>query len=236
MKSKTGAARLNALALAARAGDADALVELLALLRRRINFRVTRLMAPDQMGWATREDMEQVGRIAVVEAVEDFDPDRGAFGPFAMKRAVAAINDAISREMPGPAIPGRTMRRYLSAMDEAQGDEVQARDLAEMTPLTFDAVHAADLTESIQANEVVAEAATAIPALEPDDEDPEALAYRLLDALDDRARKLVTLVYLDGMTVGDAAEVIGVSRRTAHRILPAALAEMRATATQEDES
>jgi RNA polymerase sigma factor for flagellar operon FliA len=169
----------------------------------------------------SRDDLAQAGSVALVKAVDAWDPDRGIpFGAYARERIVGAIKDEMrssdwaSRGVRTTIKNTLAVQDFLTAelgrtptVDELAGalgvDRETAADglnLASRTIATLDGTTAANLAGDVVLTEdsvVHSERITYLTA-----------AVR---ALPDRMRLIVTMIYLDDHTVGEVAQELGVT-------------------------
>lgn len=191
------------------------------------------------------EDLEQVASLALVKAVDAFEPQRGA--PFAAY-AVPTILGELKRHMRDASwdvhVP-RALKETVLAIEAAE------RALSARTGLapTVDALAA----EAGVSNEQVLEALAArtahdaLPLATPDDESPAAtaaapaeIAEDFRDAVDERLvlsealralprreRTILRLRLLDGLTQTEIAARVGLSQMYVSRLLRATLERLR---------
>jgi RNA polymerase sigma-B factor len=220
-----------ALALAARRGDRDArerLVQELAPVVARLAGRLA--------GQVPRADLEQAGMIGVLNALEGYRPDRGAFEPYATRFAVGEML-ATARQLGSAVHLPRAARLSVREMERAVGKLTAQRgrtptvtEIAEETSMTEEevliALRSRHLAQPPPADEASLE-------LLPDEHDAMARAvHRLdlgmhLDALDERSRRILALRFGLGLSQTEIAERVGVSQMHVSRLLRAALAELR---------
>ena len=96
------------------------------------------------------EDAHSEGVLAVLGAIQSYEPGRSAstFFTHAYTAAKHAMSEYVSSNgYDGPSVPGRSVRRYHQHMKAANGDLVEAQQLAlansSMGHATFMAVHTA---------------------------------------------------------------------------------------------
>jgi RNA polymerase sigma factor for flagellar operon FliA len=169
----------------------------------------------------SRDDLAQAGSIALVKAVDAWDPDRGIpFGAYARERIVGAIKDEMrasdwaSRGVRTTVKNTLAVQDFLTAelgrtptVDELAGalgvDRETAADglnLAARTISTLDGTTAVNLAADIVLTED-----SVVHA--------ERMAYlsAAVNALPERMRLIVTMIYLNDRTVGDVAQELGVT-------------------------
>lgn len=93
-----------------------------------------------------REDLYQEGYIAVLEALDGYDPAKGSFATYIFRPVRGAVASAAGEFYSGFTLPETAITRYRQAM-AATSTEAEARQYAAdnkmMTVDTFDSVHAA---------------------------------------------------------------------------------------------
>jgi RNA polymerase sigma-B factor len=219
-----------ALALAARRGDSEArerLVRELAPVVARLAARLA--------GHMPRADLEQAGMIGVLNALEGYRPDRGAFEPYATRFAVGEML-ATARQLGSAVHLPRAARLSVREMEGAvtrltgeRGRTPTVAEIAAQTSMTEEEVLVA-LRSRHLSQPPPDEAAL---ELLPDDHDAMAMAVRRLDlgmhleALDERSRRILALRFGLGLSQTEIAERVGISQMHVSRLLRAALAELR---------
>lgn len=181
-----------------------------------------------------RDDLIQVGILGLIDAVRRFDPDRGVrFSSFAGRRIEGAITDYLRSTDWAPRSV-RSRRRIL-AMAEARGattdDEVSRlsgldtdtvrrvrADVERASLLSFERVIDAgadvnDSNHSIDAELLRQESARTLRSA--------------LDRLPTRQRMLVEAHFLDGRTLTEIGEAMGVTQSRASQLKAEALATLR---------
>ena len=201
------------------------------------------------------EDLEQVAYLALVRAVDGFDPTRGtAFTSY----AVPSIAGAIKRHFRDNGWSVRVPRdlQELALRVERISDELVAE-----TGHTPTAAQIADRA-GIEVEDVL-EAREAFRALHSDsldqprgareDEDSGSLLdtlgdadlelvrahdrtalYSVLDTLDERDRTIIRLYYKDELTQAEIGRRLGYSQMHVSRLLRQAVERLRLTATQQE--
>ena len=199
-----------------------------------------------------RDDLEQVASLALVKAVDGFDPARGAnFAAYAvptilgelkrhMRDATWAVH--VPRELKDRVLAVERAERALAART---GRAPTAQDLATEAGLSIEAVldaltargaHDAlplDPTDTPDADSA-AEGAQA--ALAEHDDFRDAIDDRLavenaLRRLRERERTILRLRFIDGLTQSEIAAQVGLSQMYVSRLLRATLERLRAEIT-----
>lgn len=185
------------------------------------------------------EDLRQVAHLAIVRAVERFDPDRGvAFATFA-SRSIEGELKRYFRDRTWAVRPPRRiqelhleLRRATEALQQRLGRSPTPRELAEELQVGED-----EVLEALEAN-----AAHESATLDTADNtgvagwhlgDAEIAVGRLdlrmaLAALPERHREIVILRFYGDLSQAEIAERIGVSQSYLSRMLRRALLDLRA--------
>ncbi|MCU0312381.1 MAG: sigma-70 family RNA polymerase sigma factor [Acidimicrobiales bacterium] len=193
------------------------------------------------------DDLEQVARVALVGAVERFDPDQGVpFVGFAVPTITGALKRHFRDRTWGVGVPRRvkdlvpTVRRTVEELG-ATRDRVTAGDVAEALGLDLDVVlevmEAAGSyrPDSLDVGPVDVDGPTATG--ETDEltrvVDREALRA-LLETLPERDRRVVVLACYAEWTQDRIARELGVSQMTVSRIVRRSLDTLHASLTADD--
>jgi RNA polymerase sigma-B factor len=230
---------------AARDGDRHAreeLVESYLYLARRLARRYRR------SAFAV-EDLEQVASLALVKAIDAFDPTRGTrFSSYAVPCITGALkrhfrDHAWSVRMPAGLqdLALRIQRqqdgmvaatgRHPTAAELAETEGVEVEDVVEAR-LAIRAYRAHLLSQPVRSEED--EETSLVDLLgEPDAELERVVDRAALDAilrqLDQRARLVIELYYRQELTQSEIADRLGCSQMHISRVLRAALAQLKAT-------
>lgn len=176
-------------------------------LRRRIGPRVS------------REDLMQIGMLALVEAAERFDAERGVpFELWAAPRVRGALIDGLA-SLTGLS---RTHVRAITAYNNASTDERASFSKAPAVLTIVDGELAEDLFDHGQC--------VTLPRDPADDSLRREAFHHVLTALDQVAtdeRELIRSHYLEGRTLAQLAEERGVSRSWLSRLHQRALHRVR---------
>ena len=156
------------------------------------------------------DDLVGYGLIGLVEATRKYEPKRGIeFVTFAYPRVHGAIYDGISKL----SWMSRSRFSRLTAVRdkaEAAGDEFAAKaaelELAEVS-------HLDSGTEQQLVAEDVEDVDSGLTRLE----EKQVLA-QLINELPDREKRLVSMVYIDGVTLNTASQRLGISKSWASRM------------------
>jgi RNA polymerase sigma-B factor len=194
------------------------------------------------------DDLLQVASMALVKAVDRFEPDRGlAFSSFAVPTMIGEIKRHFRDTAWALHVP-RALKEQILLVERCErelsgrlGRAPTVEDLADAACLTSEAVleaieaRSAHDTESIDAALDEDDAATVrSEALGADDAHLELVDVRsalssAMDQLADRDRRIIELRFVGGLTQTQIAERVGVSQMQVSRLLRGALAELRAT-------
>ena len=191
------------------------------------------------------EDLEQAASLALVKAIDRFEPDRGvAFSTFAW----ATISGELKRHMRdrtwGLRVPRRLQEHFLVTAKAA--DELHQRYGRPPTVGELCAVTGLDTEQTIEALEVraahrlpsvegLARNAEREQAWEPGDVDPSFdasddrdLVRRLVEQLSEEDRELLKLRFTDQLSQSEIAARTGVSQMHVSRRLSRTLDQLRA--------
>ena len=189
------------------------------------------------------EDLEQVGMVGLINAVDRFDPDRGVeLATFATPTILGEIKRPFRDRTWAVHVPRRLQElsgRLVARADELTHDLGRAptvRELAESL-----GVEQEDILEALEAHHGYAtdslEPATEDAgggATEPGDLDPafELIEDReslrpLLLALPERERRIIMLRFFRGMSQTQIAEELGISQMHVSRLLARSIADLR---------
>jgi RNA polymerase sigma factor for flagellar operon FliA len=188
---------------------------------------------PPETGSLAREDFDQIGAMALIEAVDRFDPAKGCrFESFAIGRIRARVIDALRSE------------DFLSRAARRRARAVEAERERGFTP--------AEIASRLDLSEAQVQASLGHYTLAPfapleeihgDEADPAAILeagerfaalHDAIAMLPDEEREAITALYLEGHSAGDLArawrcsiaEISGIERRALDRLrafLPASL-------------
>lgn len=190
------------------------------------------------------EDLRQVAHLAVLRAVERFDPEVGVkFGTFASRTADGELKRWF-RDRTWAVRPPRSLqelhlniRRRTEQMHQTLGRAPTLDELAEATDASVDQV-----LEAMEAG--TAHGAESLDRPAGDDEsgpavviggedaafgrtDERILVEELLDELPERERELIRLRFFEHRTQPDIAERFGVSQSYLSRLLRKTLLDLR---------
>ncbi len=180
-----------------------------------------------------RDELISSGVLGLIDAVERFDPDRGArFESYALLRIRGAILDELRLVDWLPRSVRSTARQIEQAQDDLESElkrNASDEEVAERLGMEVDSVR--------RAMQQVGEAAvlgldhvtvdqrdgtpdTLIdkvsglpgePSQTPDEQERRVHVVESINTLDERERVVVTLYYYGGMTLGDIGEMLGLS-------------------------
>lgn len=229
----------NAYAASGRRRDRNRLVEAHIGFARHVAARYANRGVPD-------EDLHQVALLALVKAVDRYDPENGAaFTSFAGRTIEGEIKRYFRDATWAVRVPRSTkelhllVRRATDELSAATGrsptvSEV-ARHLEIETDQVVEALGAAAAFSSSSLDESSDEdgrRTSASARFASHDEHLEAapdrmLIERLLGELPERERRIVELRYFETMTQSEIAEIVGVSQMHVSRLLRRAVTLMR---------
>ena len=156
------------------------------------------------------DDLVGYGMIGLVEAAKKYQPKRGIeFTTFAYPRINGAIYDGVSK------LSWMSRSRYkrlmkLKAQAEEEGDTETSDRVSEdmmgvssLDPETVQAI-VSDEQETAETNAVR--------------DEEHRLLSQLIEKLPNREKRLITMIYIEGLTLQDASERIGISKSWASRM------------------
>ena len=190
----------------------------------------------------TTEDLAQVARIGLLQAIDRFDPSfERPFAVFARATIVGELKRHVRDRTWVMRVPRSLQEHYLevvrAADDLAQelGHSPSILEIAERTGLSEDHV-----LEAIELGAVQRPASLDAPlpdgkALEPGNDDPTLVAaegrvylMEVLDRLPEREREILHLRFIDGLTQTQIGLHLGVSQMYVSRMLSRTLSRLRA--------
>ena len=185
----------------------------------------------------SRDDLAQAGSIALVLAVEQFDPERGVpFGAYARERIIGAIKDEMRADDWAKRTTRTTIRVTLATKETLTAQLGRTPTVSELAGAlgvdrqsASDALAMAERTVSTL-DTGIAESIASSVAL-PDEELVVAERMEYLRAavasLPERLRHVVTEIYLAGRSVGELAEELGVTHSAVSQQRSEAVSLMR---------
>ena len=226
--------------------DRDALIERFLPLARSLARRYRRGAEP-------LEDLEQVASLALVKAVESFDPSRGvAFSSY----AVPSISGALKRHYRDHGWSVRVPRdlqelamriqRFNEAASATTGTSPTAAQIAEHAGITveevieareaYQALHAVSLDQPDRSGDDEGRVSLLETMGARDSEFERAfdrvLLDSLLESLDERDQTIVRLYYQEGLTQREIGHRLGLSQMHISRLLRDATATLADVAAQ----
>jgi len=190
------------------------------------------------------DDLVQVASLALIKAIERFDPGRGLeFSTFAVPTIVGELKRHFRDKGWALRVPRRLQELHLrlgSAVSELThelGRSPSIPELADRLQATTDEVIEAidapvagdDATRTASAT--IGEADDGIAGI-----DERSQLTSLLRELPERERTILVLRFYDGLTQSEIAERMGISQMHVSRLLSRTLAQLRQQAADEDEA
>ncbi len=199
------------------------------------------------------DDLVQVASLALVKAVERFDPSRGLeFSTFATPTIVGELKRHFRDKGWAIRVPRRIQElhgRLNVLVGELTHELGRSPSIAELARAARTSEE--EVLEAMEASRAYrASSLDALTAADGGDErglvPPEVdvlfrsvenrlLVDRLLSALDPRDRLMLRMRYFDEMTQGDIAERLGISQMHVSRLLRRSLDQLRLSLQPEDE-
>ena len=229
-----------------RNGDRSLRNQLVEMHLHLANYQVRRYAGRSGLG---EDDLRQVAFLAILRAVERFDPDRGvAFATFAGRTIDGELKRYLRDHGWSVRPPRRSqelyreLRRLEDHLHQEQGRAPTVRELATLAQVSEDQVlealeaGGAYRSASLEAPSPMTEGtegASLADRLGGDDArfeqaDIRTLLENLLDELPDRDRRIVEMRFFGDMTQPEIAEIVGVSQSYLSRVLRRSLETIRA--------
>jgi RNA polymerase sigma factor for flagellar operon FliA len=193
------------------------------------------------------DDLVGFGNIGLLQALERFDPSRGVvFQSFAVPRIRGAILDAIRKYYGVPRSASTATKRLHAteaALAGALGRAPTKAELAESLGTTASALEAtaAPAGRTIVSLDALletpnGETVARMASQHPDDdvagraEHTETLVElrRALEALEERDQRLLSLYYVEELTMNEIGEILGISEGRVCQLHARALQDLRA--------
>jgi RNA polymerase sigma-B factor len=192
------------------------------------------------------EDLKQVALLALVQAVDRFDPSLGlAFSTFATPTIIGTLKRHLRDRTWAVRPPRPVQERYLeiAALGETLTHELGRSpliaELARRAKCSEDQVHEALDAASLHRRHDALATDPVRSFAEPGKLDQEldrvetrATVEELLDALPERERQIVRMRFYDGLAQSTIARRIGVSQMQVSRLLAQSLTHLRALAAE----
>jgi RNA polymerase sigma-B factor len=229
--------------------DRDAVIDRFLPLARSLARRY-------QRGAEPLEDLEQVASLALVKAVEGFDPSRDvAFSSFAVPTISGALKRhyrdhgwsvRVPRELQELAM---RIQRFNEAASASTGESPSAAQVARHAGVSveevieargaYQALHADSLDQPRQSRDDDGRASL-LDMIEARDTElgtalDRVLIDSLLETLDERDRSIVRLYYLEELTQSEIGSRLGLSQMHISRLLRQATERLAATATAQSD-
>ena len=230
--------------------DRDAVIDRFLPLARSLARRY-------QRGAEPLEDLEQVASLALVKAVEGFDPSRDvAFSSFAVPTISGALKRhyrdhgwsvRVPRELQELAM---RIQRFNEAASASTGESPSAAQVARHAGVSveevieargaYQAMHADSLDQPRQSRDDDDGRASLLDMIEAGDSElgtalDRVLIDSLLETLDERDRSIVRLYYLEELTQSEIGSRLGLSQMHISRLLRQATAKLAATAAEQSD-
>lgn len=186
------------------------------------------------------EELVQVGMVGLIEAAQNFDASRGvSFELYALRRVRGAMLDEVRRQsfLPRSAVAfKRTEQDALHVLEGQLGRRPSDLELAEfMGESAQEYQRRRDASSrSSTSIEMVNEEIVNVPmdaSLQPEAlvERSQALEHlsMAIDKLEERARLVMSLYYVDELNLKEIGSVIGVSESRVSQILSATVEKLR---------
>jgi RNA polymerase sigma-B factor len=197
---------------------------------------------------AEREDLEQVARLALLQAVRTYDPRRGCqFSTFAVRMILGAIQHYVRDRAPAVRIPRRwwdlrpRIHQAAAAFAQAAGREPTIAELAERLGVSEE-----DVAGALEVHTLYRPMSLDDPCARPESTGSEPLAGSLgardpllemveqrlllqqaLEELPRRLREILRQRFFQGLTQQEVAQILGLSQMHVSRLERQALVRLR---------
>jgi RNA polymerase sigma factor for flagellar operon FliA len=199
--------------------------------------RIARQLSAQATAAVSREDMEQIGLMGLLEALRRYGPPDERFAAFAALRVRGAILDELRRQDWRPRGVRQESHRVRDGVRELRrklGHEPQESEIVAALGITL-----ADYRQHLQdegAEELASfdELVTELSHMPSDRATPEAATVarlsleRALQELDEREQRVVQLYYEYELSLKEIAAVLGLTEARVCQINKGALARMKA--------
>jgi RNA polymerase sigma factor FliA len=176
------------------------------------------------------DDLIAYGQLGLAEAAREYNPARGTqFTTFAYYRIRGAIYDGVSK-MSWTSRARISRMRYLQRANEVLEQEHEAGGARPGATLNDEATWLGQVTEKLAVVYLASQAAgdegdqrLLDAAARPDPDQVEvreinARLHTLIDSLPLDARRLIRIIYFEGLTLTEAAAQLGISKSWASRV------------------
>jgi RNA polymerase sigma-B factor len=184
-----------------------------------------------------RADLEQVGAIGLIKAVDRFDPSQSApFEAYAWLLIVGELMHYVrdgERILRAPRAARNLERRWTAAERElwiVLGRAPSANDVArfiEATPMDMREVRTYRASSHVLSFESLPDGEQCVTSSGIDDLLDRLTVERMLEALSPLQRQIVVSIHLEGVTVVELAARLGYSRRHVSRLHRAAIDRLK---------
>jgi RNA polymerase sigma-B factor len=196
------------------------------------------------------DDLLQVASLALIKAVDRFDPDRGLeFSTFAVPTIVGEIKRYFRDKSWAVRVPRRLQEMHLrlgNAVAHLTGELGRSPTIPEIADALQ--VTTEEVLEAMEAGRSYRSASLDSPARGDDESAPMSATLGVVDAdlahvdersqldsllsgLPERERTILTLRFVEGLTQSQIAEKLGISQMHVSRLLTRTLDHLRAKAT-----
>lgn len=194
------------------------------------------------------DDLRQLGLVAIIHAVDRFDPEMGvAFSTFA-SRTIEGELKRYFRDRTWSVRPPRRAQELHLELRQVEEDLAQKLGRSPTVAELADALDVSEdhVLEALEAGSAHQAASLDQPSIASDEDsssrgdrvlaeidegyvevDSQIIVRDLLERLPERERKIVYMRYFENMTQPEIAEKVGVSQSYLSRILRKALVELR---------
>jgi RNA polymerase sigma factor for flagellar operon FliA len=199
--------------------------------------RIVRQLNAQVSGVVSREDMEQIGLMGLLEALRRYGVPDAGFGSYASLRVRGAILDELRRQDWRPRAvrqDSHRLRDQLRALTRRLGHEPSPQEAAEALGITQDAFHQHQLDdcaeELLSFDELLQEASERAHAA-PGPEQQLMVKRSLeqaLSSLTEREQRVIQMIYEFELSYKEIAAVLDLSDARVCQLNKTALAKMKA--------
>jgi len=191
------------------------------------------------------DDLEQVGSVGLIKAIERFDISRELkLSTFAVPTVLGEIKRHFRDRVWSLRVPrdlqelNAKLSKQIDRLTLRLGRSPTVEELAEATAASveqvLDAMQGAQAYSAVSLDEPVGDGRQAVDTLGAEDvnfaqAEHRELLRRGLDGLPDRERQILRLRFFEGLTQREIAEHVGISQMHVSRLIRRSLDEMRDT-------
>ena len=186
------------------------------------------------------DDLFDLGIMGLIQAVDRFDPSKGTFEAYAVRKVRGAVLDGLRKMGWMPRNAKHRARRIEETISELEGElgrSPSEEEVAEKLGIPLE-LYRSTLEEvrpilmPLQRDEANLEEVLRAPGEDPSESaerrEMEELLMEAIRSLPERHRKVIVLYYYEGLTLKEIGEVLGVSDSRVSQLHSEALLRLRA--------